>query len=60
MAAGLILVVCAAAVPFFLRVLIALCGEYKTVQICYLAQVQPAVTEISAVEPAAEEWKVAA
>jgi|HubBroStandDraft_5_1064220.scaffolds.fasta_scaffold412622_1 hypothetical protein len=60
MAAGLMLATGCIAVPFFLRVLIGLCGEYRTVRICYLARVQPEAAEISVIEPITEEWRIAA
>ena len=47
MVAGAILAIAAlVGVPFYLRFLIALCGEYRAVRIRYLVRVQPAVVEI--------------
>ena len=42
-----VMILCAAGVSFYLRVLVALCGEYRSVRICYLARVQPEVIEIA-------------
>jgi len=51
MAAWVILaIVGAVGVPFYLRFLIAMRGEWTRVQIAYLARVRPAVQKIKVVE----------
>ena len=47
--------ICAVAIAFYLRFLVALCSEYRFVRICYLACIQPAVVEGVVVEMGHED-----
>jgi hypothetical protein len=48
---AILAIVGAVGVPFYLRFLIAMRGEWKRVQVFYLARIRPAVQEITVIEP---------
>jgi len=47
--------VCAAAVPFYLRFLVALCKECRYTRICYLVRIEPRAAEELLAESDREE-----
>lgn len=41
-------------VPFYVRFLVALCGEIRHVKICYLVRIEPTTSEVALIKPRQE------
>jgi hypothetical protein len=51
----IVLAICAMALAFYVRFLVALCKELRYTRICYLVRIEPTTGEEPAVEPMREE-----